>query len=297
MLYSLSLGLISFLLSAGSNQSVSTNQHKLCVLAAMDDWQQVSAIAPAPVAAFQVPDSLFDCAEVLVPFQNLSSGDSLEYTWLFPGGAPATSSARDPEVVYTASGRYPVTLIVSNAEGTDTLTENIDILVLGYPQAAFAYELPGNNSVQFRNQSVHALNYTWYFGDGSPTSNDVEPIHQYSGNGPFTVTLIADNFCGTSVLQKPVSLVVNTSNANKLSGVQLHVYPNPAKDQLFVDYSGWAQAPQQLRLLTAQGQLLEVRSNLADQPVVLDCSSLPEGVYYVQLRFADYFIVEPVLKL
>ena len=35
------------------------------------------------------------------------------------------------------------------------------------------------------------ITYTWDFGDGSPTSNQINPSHTFTGTGPFTVSLTA----------------------------------------------------------------------------------------------------------
>lgn len=42
------------------------------------------------------------------------------WSWSFPGGSPATSTAQDPTVTYAAPGWYAVTLTVSNTAGSDT---------------------------------------------------------------------------------------------------------------------------------------------------------------------------------
>ncbi len=58
------------------------------------------------------------------------------------------------------------------------------------------------DDVLFTNNSVDAQNYTWDFGDGSPTVNTENPIHTYTNSGSTqlsrTVTLTATNTCGLS---------------------------------------------------------------------------------------------------
>src|SRR5688572_31067699 len=48
-------------------------------------------------------------------------------------------------------------------------------------------------SISFKNESTGASVYTWDFGDGSPVSNNINPIHVFDDFGTFTVTLIAAN--------------------------------------------------------------------------------------------------------
>jgi PKD repeat protein len=44
------------------------------------------------------------------------------WEWQFPGGDPATSTLRNPRVVYHTAGEYDVTLTVTNADGASTKT-------------------------------------------------------------------------------------------------------------------------------------------------------------------------------
>lgn len=62
--------------------------------------------------------------------------------------------------------------------------------------------------------------YSWDFGDGSPTSNQVNPVHCFTTTGDYTVTLVASPFSGPPqtatavihVLAQPVpSFTVSTS--------------------------------------------------------------------------------------
>jgi gliding motility-associated-like protein len=46
-------------------------------------------------------------------------------------------------------------------------------------------------TMNFVNNSIGAVNYTWNFGDGSPIDTNAVPSHQYNSTGTFTVTLHA----------------------------------------------------------------------------------------------------------
>jgi PKD repeat protein len=47
-------------------------------------------------------------------------------------------------------------------------------------------------TVSFKNQSVSATDYSWDFGDGN-ASTSFEPDNTYSGEGTYTVTLVASD--------------------------------------------------------------------------------------------------------
>jgi len=59
------------------------------------------------------------------------------------------------------------------------------------PKADFTYSIEGL-TVTFTNTSEDAKNYEWNFGD-SNTSNEQSPVHSYTSNGEYTVSLKAIN--------------------------------------------------------------------------------------------------------
>ncbi len=65
-------------------------------------------------------------------FNTGSSSAGIQYSWEFPGGNPSSSSATNPpNVQYSESGWYDVTLIASNTNGSDTFTRKAYIQVHG----------------------------------------------------------------------------------------------------------------------------------------------------------------------
>lgn len=53
------------------------------------------------------------------------------WSWSFPGGSPATSTAQNPSVTYAQPGWYPVTLTVTSAGGTNTVTKHNYVYIQG----------------------------------------------------------------------------------------------------------------------------------------------------------------------
>ncbi|MBC7449423.1 MAG: PKD domain-containing protein [Hymenobacteraceae bacterium] len=75
----------------------------------------VTAIAPAPGASesFVARGCAGDSVRFAGAAYNLPVGASVTWQWRFPGGQPATSTRRNPAVVYAAPGTYDVALTVS----------------------------------------------------------------------------------------------------------------------------------------------------------------------------------------
>jgi len=61
------------------------------------------------------------CVGSSITFYNRSLNNPTAFNWSFPGGTPTSSTVANPVVVYSSAGTYDVSLIVSDAKGTDTL--------------------------------------------------------------------------------------------------------------------------------------------------------------------------------
>jgi PKD repeat protein len=73
--------------------------------------------------SFFIADKRWTCEGGSVQFHARPQGGNAQtYSWNFPGGSPATSSASDPSVTYNQAGTYPVTLTLSNPNGSSDST-------------------------------------------------------------------------------------------------------------------------------------------------------------------------------
>jgi PKD repeat protein len=73
--------------------------------------------AGPPVAEFSAPTTV--CYGSATTFTDASTCAPTSWSWSFPGGTPATSTAQNPVVTYPAIGTYDVTLTATNASGSD----------------------------------------------------------------------------------------------------------------------------------------------------------------------------------
>lgn len=76
----------------------------------------------APVAAFSASETLTGKGDT-VQFTDESLFFPAQYHWVFQGGTPSHSTDQNPRVVYSDTGHFNVTLTVSNAAGSDSLTK------------------------------------------------------------------------------------------------------------------------------------------------------------------------------
>jgi Zn-dependent metalloprotease len=67
-----------------------------------------------------------------VMFTDQSTGNPTSWDWTFEGGTLATSTAQNPPVTYTTVGTFDVTLVATNAQGSDTETK-VDYITVSDP--------------------------------------------------------------------------------------------------------------------------------------------------------------------
>ncbi len=75
------------------------------------------------------------CESICVQFTDSSRFSPQAWAWEFPGGTPATSTDPNPQVCYSTPGTYAVRLVVSNAQGQDSLIKDSLVTVFGLPEA------------------------------------------------------------------------------------------------------------------------------------------------------------------
>ena len=172
-----------------------------------DSIQQTITIIDPLQAAFKA-DTTHGCPGLIVNYMDTTNANVVEWAWFFEGGIPDTSSVQNPTVTYDTSGLFTTTLIVTNDLGNVDTLEQVDYIqidTLVKADFTFQYTL-GEDTVAFTNMSDYATNYYWYFGDGD--SSLVEnPTHMYDMDSTYTVTLIAENDCGTDTISQMITII------------------------------------------------------------------------------------------
>ncbi len=151
----------------------------------------------SPKAAFSPLSSVIKTGDTL-NFTNNSTGTApLSYEWNFGDGG--TSTQANPSHTYTAAGSYTVSLKVTNAYGSETVTGSVNFA----PRAAFtpaSKVIQLGQAVAFSNTSTGTapLSYQWDFGDGT-SSTQASPSHTYTAAGSYTVKMTVTNAYGSEM--------------------------------------------------------------------------------------------------
>ncbi len=135
-----------------------------------------------PTASFTANNTAV-CAGSTVNFTSTSTGSPTSYSWTFTGGTPSGSSAQNPSVVYNAAGTYAVSLTASNANGSNTSTQNSFITV---------YAKPTLSAV-----SASVLCYGGSSGSATVTATGGTPNYTYSWSGGGTLSSISNKPAGS----------------------------------------------------------------------------------------------------
>ena len=153
----------------------------------IDTTNNFDIVFPAlPVANFSA--QITNCDSVAT-FVNQSQNTTSQ-SWSFGDGT--TDTAANPVHIFHTTGNQLITLISFNQNGCpDTSTQTLN--VIPNPISNFTGSVDTCNlSASFLNNSLISDGYHWDFGD-QLFSNQSNPVHQYSSDGTFTVTLISSN--------------------------------------------------------------------------------------------------------
>ena len=141
-------------------------------------------------------------------------------------------------------------------------------------QADFTYAINGSD-VTFTNNSLFADMYSWDFEDGQ-SSSDENPTITYSGDGTYTVTLIAESPCDTDTIIYDVTIQSGSIYENQdlgLSYVQ--------KENGVIEIIG-ANSLDQVTVMDASGRMVDQHSK-----TIIDLSKEPVGMYLISIQLED----------
>ena len=171
-------------------------------------------INDAPVAIFSNDTACLGSETLFTDESTTGSGTIITWNWNFgdPGsGSNNTSTLQNPTHVFSIQGVFNVTLSVTNSHQCVKDT-SIQITVNPKPIAMFEYSAACVLSeTQFTDMSTapgsSIETWLWDFGDGTPTSNEKNPVHIFTTAGTFQVKLTVKNLdnCYDSVIMPVIS--------------------------------------------------------------------------------------------
>lgn len=150
-----------------------------------------------------------------VNFSDLSKYEPTEWSWIFEGGTPATSTEQNPQnIIYENSGLYDVTLVAKNYLGSDTILLhdfiNSNTTILPEIQYSTSDTLPCIGTiVLFEDQTIYnPIEWNWNFYPDDVTfvngtdENSQHPEVVFNLPYKYKLTYTATNLNGSTTVVK-----------------------------------------------------------------------------------------------
>ena len=156
---------------------------------ATDNVTITVSVCTTPVAALSASDNTI-CELTCIDFTDMSTGTPTSWQWSFPGAVPSSSTVQNPSnICYNNPGTYSVTLITTNAFGSDTVTVNNAITVGAAPavNAGPFTTIAIGNSTQL-NATGGAGSYVWSPPTGLNNPNTQNPVASPTVTTTYMVT-------------------------------------------------------------------------------------------------------------
>ncbi len=118
------------------------------------------------------------------------------------------STAAYRTVTYATAGTYDVLLTVTNAAGTESMTQE-DLITIGTTPPAtidLTTELGSLDVIVVAPSDPSIDSWSWNFGDGTSATGSTA-MHTYQTSGTYTIALTTTNECGSNTAQVEVTIL------------------------------------------------------------------------------------------
>jgi len=233
--------------------------------------------------------------------------------WSWDFGDSTFSNLPNPTHEYAEDGEYFVTLTIytNNCSSSFTSIVYIQNNPWGNCSTLFFPEFQENLNVQFYDMTYPTpTEYLWDFGDNT-TSTEANPLHQFSEEGYYIVTLYtaiisADSNTTSACFSayqmellvgyetsKLVSQIISASTIytdgtpfpidEKIQPQNIiTVYPNPVVDILNINLNSESENTI-VNIYTTSGQLI-TQQEFNENNISINTQNLPEGVYILKIN-------------
>ncbi len=237
-----------------------------------------------------------------VTFTNNTTGGYIgvpeTYQWTFPGGAPASSTDKNPVVTYDICGTYDVMLIVDRGSQIDTILQPAFINV--GPVVTVTAD-PGLIACWYQTITLDAttpgaVSYLWTPGGATTPAIDVTYAQYGIGAHDFTVA-VNMGACETT---NAVSTYLDacTGISEKSNDVTISVFPNPSNGQFALELNSPKSVVADLSITNNLGVKVYAEKGVAVNGKTvksLSLSNLSSGIYMLTLQNGEMKISQKIL--
>jgi hypothetical protein len=202
---------------------------------------------------------------------------------------------KDPEqITFTAGLSDEIATAIRTAAKVIVYDQLLEWHIGGYdPIADFVIEELGSGEFSFNNTSENATSYLWNFGDGI-TSTDINPTHNYTSTGEFTIDLIVESCGKTATFSQNV--VVTTLSLEEVNHhkKEIQIYPNPTHNFITIE-SSINYIGKSFCLTDITGRIV-IKSNINLLKSFHDLTTLTNGIYFLNVNDSSNTTVKIVKK-
>ena len=250
-----------------------------------------------PIAAFTASDVSI-CPGECIDFTDLSISSPTAWQWSFPGADSLSSNSQNPNgICYATPGNYTVTLIASNASGSDTVNLINYITVNPFPAPQGIQQ---SGDTLFANAG--AASYQWYY-NGGIISGATQYFYVATVSGDYNVVVLDTNGCEVEAVIYDVIATIQSAVPMGKSNVQCIIFPNPIVETSTVAMS-MTDASESI-LLNGELFCISIYNELGEKiyyeksplPYNLHCYQYPPGIYLIEVSAKDLLLRGKFVKI
>lgn len=187
----------------------------------------------------------------------------------------------------TQTGVYPYTISTSGSTFGPEVSLTGTITIEDIPVADFTYSI-NDLTVTFTNTTNDTgADYNWNFG--SNTSIESDPIYTFSTSGTYTVTLSAENKCGTDEITQTIGLI----GVDEVLADEFIVYPNPFHSNFTIQLENEESADIIVQDLAGK---IVFEQQVYNKINSLNLEHLAKGHYLLNVKQGEQSVVKRITK-
>jgi hypothetical protein len=185
------------------------------------------------------------------------------------------------------------TVLITNNDGAE-LTANLlvsEVACVG--EEVFMFDISVNETLP--------TGFLWDFGDNT-TSTERDPVHVYTQQGEYTISLITYlNDCASALVSKNIRVYNCLENNPGHGGTRKILYasvvPNPSIDDFRVNIKLREESKVNISLFDAVGRRIETRSIEGEKEITAVFQPEAAGLYFFQVTTGVEVLLFKVIKV
>ncbi|MEO5674029.1 MAG: PKD domain-containing protein [Chitinophagales bacterium] len=275
--------------------STSPNVNHLGLPNYVTSYYSDSIFQPASLPSFAASSTEL-CEKFCIDFYDSSLNNPTAWQWTFEGGSPSGSSLENPMgICYGAPGVYDVTLVVTNANGMDTLTLPDYITVNATPP------FPVITQAGYTLTSSPATTYQWQLNSYDITGA-TNPSYTVSQSGFYSVVIGDANGCSNSA-----SINILISGIDALDETRIFISPNPSNGIFTIEWvNGSLTGNFSINIFNAIGENIYTSPHLIQAGTgkgsgqhslksEIELGEITGGIYFVEIKTKSSIVRKKII--